>query len=106
MIGTLTAVDSRGRMVYIIILNWNGWKDTVACLESVLRSTFQEFKVILCDNNSSDQSIEYIRQWARGAIGAECSNSALAHLIDPPLDKPIPFSHLSSNVDEQTLVAS
>jgi len=25
--------------VAIIILNWNGWKDTIECLESVFRNT-------------------------------------------------------------------
>jgi GT2 family glycosyltransferase len=53
--------------VYIILLNWNGWKDTVQCLESVLRSRYTGFRVIVCDNRSSDGSMEKIKDWANGA---------------------------------------
>ncbi len=27
--------------VYIIVLNWNGWQDTVECLESLLRLAYR-----------------------------------------------------------------
>lgn len=42
--------------VSIIILNWNGWADTIECLESVFRNNYPNYRVIVCDNNSSDQS--------------------------------------------------
>ena len=54
-------------MVYIILVNWNGWKDTIECLESLLRLTNQDFRVIICDNNSQDSSIEKILSWSQGA---------------------------------------
>ena len=38
------------KKVYIILLNWNGWKDTIECLESVFRSQYDHYKVIVCDN--------------------------------------------------------
>jgi GT2 family glycosyltransferase len=27
-------------MVYLVILNWNGWQDTLECLESVFRQDY------------------------------------------------------------------
>jgi len=39
--------------VSIIILNYNGLKDTVSCLESVLKSTYKRFKVYVVDNGSN-----------------------------------------------------
>ena len=24
--------------VYVVLLNWNGWQDTIACLQSLFRS--------------------------------------------------------------------
>jgi GT2 family glycosyltransferase len=53
-------------MVYIVLVNWKGWKDTIECLESLLRLANQEFRVIVCDNNSQNSSIEKILSWSRG----------------------------------------
>lgn len=38
--------------VYIIILNWNGLKDTVECLESLRKITYSNYEVIVVDNGS------------------------------------------------------
>jgi len=77
--------------VYIIVLNWNGWHDTIECLESVLRLDYPDYKVVVCDNASLDGSVDQIRRWARGELSAESRNSTLASLISPPIPKPIPF---------------
>lgn len=50
--------------VCVVILNWNGWRDTIACLESLLRSSGVGFCIALIDNASSDQSLAQIRNWA------------------------------------------
>jgi len=34
--------DTNKRKVYIIILNYNNWADTIECLESVLRNIKKE----------------------------------------------------------------
>ncbi len=44
----------------IIILNWNGIKDTLECLESVLNMTYTNFIVYLVDNASEDGSQEIL----------------------------------------------
>jgi GT2 family glycosyltransferase len=51
--------------VYIIILNWNGWRDTLFCLESVLRLDYKNLCVIVCDNGSTDDSVTHILSWAK-----------------------------------------
>ena len=43
--------------VYIIILNYNSWVDTIECLESVLRNDYPNYQVIVVDNGSQDNSI-------------------------------------------------
>jgi GT2 family glycosyltransferase len=35
-------IDINKGKVYIIILNYNGWADTIECLESVLRNIKKE----------------------------------------------------------------
>jgi len=42
--------------VSIIILNWNGWKDTIECLESLYQITYPNYDVIVVDNGSEDDS--------------------------------------------------
>ncbi len=54
--------------VSVIILNWNGWKDTIECLESVYRSEYENYDVIVVDNGSSDDSIESIKRYSSGQL--------------------------------------
>ncbi len=51
--------------ICVIILNWNGWRDTVECLNSFLLSKPAIKTIIVCDNGSSDRSREKILAWAR-----------------------------------------
>ncbi|MFH0712177.1 MAG: glycosyltransferase family 2 protein [archaeon] len=44
--------------VSVIILNWNGSKDTLECLDSLFKSDFLDYEVVLVDNASSDKSVE------------------------------------------------
>jgi GT2 family glycosyltransferase len=59
----ITVTDPKS---YIVIVNWNGWKDTIECLESVFRLRHDNFVVVVCDNGSSDGSMERIMEWSTG----------------------------------------
>lgn len=48
--------------VYIIILNWNGWKDTVECVQSCLKLTYADVTIQIVDNASSDGSEAILRE--------------------------------------------
>ncbi|HEY0825757.1 MAG TPA: glycosyltransferase family 2 protein [Ramlibacter sp.] len=48
-----------------IVVNWNGWRDTVACLESLLALEDAPARVIVCDNASTDGSVAAMIDWAR-----------------------------------------
>lgn len=47
-----------------IVLNWNGCRDTLACLSSVFDLDYPALKVIVCDNGSTDGSLDAFEQWA------------------------------------------
>lgn len=48
-------------VVFIIVLNWNGWDDTKECLSSLQKLSYSNYQVILVDNGSTDGSVEKIR---------------------------------------------
>ncbi|MEN6552618.1 MAG: glycosyltransferase family 2 protein [Methanobacterium sp.] len=54
--------------VTIIIINFNGWKDTIECLESVYKVHYPYFSVVLVDNNSNDESLSKIREYCKGEL--------------------------------------
>jgi GT2 family glycosyltransferase len=83
--------------VYVVLLNWNGWLDTIECLESVFRLSYPRFTVIVCDNASSDGSMEKIQGWAGGLIAASCNSPDLARLTVPSIPKPLDFDYILSS---------
>lgn len=58
-------------LVYIIVLNWNGWRDTIECLESLQRLTYPNYQVVVVDNGSTDDSVQQIKAWADGKLQVE-----------------------------------
>ncbi len=49
----------------VIILNWNNWPDTLACLNSLARLwQYEKISLIVCDNASEDESVARLRAWA------------------------------------------
>jgi GT2 family glycosyltransferase len=54
--------------ISIIILNWNSWKDTVECLESLGQILYPYYEVIVVDNGSVNESMEKIREYCIGKI--------------------------------------
>ena len=86
-----------GPGVAVILLNWNGWKDTIECLESVLRMSYRPSLVIVCDNASTDGSLDQIRAWAEGSLAPTCANPYLTHLVMPPIPKPVQLVMIDSS---------
>lgn len=51
--------------VLIILVNWNGWRDTLECLASLRKLTGTQYRVVVCDNGSADDSVQQITAWAK-----------------------------------------
>lgn len=53
-------------MIAIIILNWNGWEDTIECIKSIYQIDNTDFITLVIDNSSSNDSVsriyDYIKQ--------------------------------------------
>jgi GT2 family glycosyltransferase len=55
--------------VAIIVLNWNGWRDTIKCLESLCKQNYNSFEIFVLDNGSTDDSGTEIKNWLEKNIG-------------------------------------
>jgi len=78
--------------VAVIILNWNGWEDTIECLESVYQISYPSYAVIVVDNGSKDASIKKIKDYAKGKIKIESK-----FFNHSPKNKPIYLKEYSKN---------
>jgi GT2 family glycosyltransferase len=48
-------------LVYIIVLTWNGKKDTLECLNSLKELVYPNYRVLVVDNASADGTAEQVR---------------------------------------------
>ena len=54
--------------IYIIILNYNQKYLTTDCINSILNSTYVNYKILVVDNGSNDGSVEYFSKLFKGKI--------------------------------------
>ena len=47
-------------LVYLIVLNWNGYEDTKECLLSLAEVNYTKYKILVVDNGSGDNSPDRI----------------------------------------------
>jgi hypothetical protein len=43
-------------LINIIILNWNGYDDTIECIDSIKKINYHNWRITIIDNNSTDNS--------------------------------------------------
>jgi len=46
--------------VTVVVLNWNGWPDTLACIASLKKLNYPNFDMVVVDNGSTDGSQAHI----------------------------------------------
>jgi len=89
--------------VDIVVLNYNGWQDTIECLESVFLSTYQSFRVIVIDNGSGDESVAKLSAWAEGRLKpAPAPNPTIAAIFQSSVPKPISYQILTEEEAKQS----
>jgi GT2 family glycosyltransferase len=49
-------------LVHVVIVNWNGWRETVACLEALEGIDYPSARVVVVDNASTNDSVARIRE--------------------------------------------
>jgi GT2 family glycosyltransferase len=66
---TQTMKTARRRSVCAVVVNWNGWQDTVACVRSLLDVQGPPLWIVVCDNGSTDGSNEQLKGWLSHELG-------------------------------------
>lgn len=87
--------------VCILIVNYNGWEDTAECLESVLRLRYPSFQVVVCDNDSPNDSVTRIEGWARGELEVPRQDPRLPVPGAASVAKPVPLELLGRDEAER-----
>lgn len=73
--------------VSIVLVNFNGHLDTVECIESLLKSSYQNYSIFVVDNSPGEESINFLESWVIGT-NFEISTS-FPHLVYPCSQKPL-----------------
>jgi len=95
----LEVETKRGNKVYVVILNYNCWTDMIECLESVLRNDYPNYQVIVVDNDSPNNSMDYIKKWAEGKSEAWVNPKyALRYLSYSLVNKPISLEYYQISI--------
>jgi GT2 family glycosyltransferase len=79
--------------VLVILVNFRSPDDTIECLETVLKSDYPNFSVVVVDNSGDNSSIEVMEQWARGET--DHVKTSFPNLVYPLVPKPIPYRRIS-----------
>lgn len=53
----------------IITLNWKTYKDSIECIESLLKQDYPDFQIFVLDNGSDNSSVENIEEWGKAKLG-------------------------------------
>lgn len=65
----------------VIVLNWNGIEDTIACLDSLNLQSHENYSIIVVDNGSVDDSVdrltEYISTYSSRKLHLICNQTNL-----------------------------
>ena len=52
--------------VLVVVLNYKGWQDSIKCVESLKKQTYDNFKIYLIENHSQDESEEKLKLFVEG----------------------------------------
>lgn len=56
--------------IYIIVLNYNNPHDTIECLKSLNQLVYENYKILLVDNASTDNSNEVLNQYMKKEVAS------------------------------------
>lgn len=99
------------KKAYIVILNYKTWEDTIECIESVLKSNYKNYQIIIVDNASSNDSLKKIQMWLDGKLDYIINtHEELKHYVFPLEKKPLKYIVMNEtditnkNIDDKEII--
>lgn len=89
-------MESTKAKVIIILVNYNGHRDTIECLESVLKTRGIDFQILVVDNSETDESLAQLTLWAEGHTPQILT--AHANFVLPLVTKPIQWKRINEDL--------
>lgn len=80
----------------VIVLNYNGARLTIRCVESLLVQTSRPAWILIVDNHSTDDSLTRLRDWAAGRDEPELTDVGSGQAVRPAA-KPLPLLEISAD---------
>jgi GT2 family glycosyltransferase len=66
--------------VHIILVNWNGYRDTIECVHSLQKISYPNYQIVVVDNGSTNESVVEIKKTFPGIpLLEENENLGFAH---------------------------
>jgi GT2 family glycosyltransferase len=75
--------------VYIILVNYTKYQDTIECLESIFKSSYKNLQVLVVDNSPDEISVINFKKWLNNQY--KDVFTLYEHLIYPLNNSPIPY---------------
>lgn len=62
-------------LIYIILVNFNSYKDTIECVRSLKKINYLNYKIVIVDNNSKNDSVKELKKHLNDCIIIESKNN-------------------------------
>jgi GT2 family glycosyltransferase len=90
--------------IYCIVVNWNGWRETLRCIASLRTAAFPQRQIVVVDNGSTDESLTRLSAALQPprerliAVGANLGFTGGANVgLRLALDEGVPYALLLNN---------
>lgn len=70
-------------MIYVVLVNWKRYDDTIECLESLVGISEPACRVIVVDNQTTTDGVQRIRDWSEGRLQADKSGPPWSRFASP-----------------------
>jgi GT2 family glycosyltransferase len=88
--------------VSVVILNYNTWQYTLACVESVLASAQPLERIFIVDNASPNDSLRWFRHWAAGNLEFILPEFG----VPSSFPKPLPLAEIDGDSPSPAIVSA
>ncbi|MBB6112433.1 hypothetical protein SAMN05421821_11837 [Mucilaginibacter lappiensis] len=78
--------------VYVVVVNYKKYNDTIECCESVLKSSYKNCQILLIDNSPDSESSVNLVKWLNNKSFEV--DTSYVELVYPLIDKPIPHVYI------------